>query len=82
MSDSWFGSSADLCCYVGIPAVRAAIDEFCYVQSVTNRNIVWDSITCIRSSDESLMNLLVFTWRFLNHVMGIDVANSLPAHFF
>lgn len=82
MSDSWFGSSADLCCYVGIPAVRAAIDDMCYVRSVTNRNVVWDSVMCARSSDESLMNLLVFTWRFLNHVMGIDVANGLPACFF
>lgn len=40
MSGSWFGSSAGLCCYVGIPAVRAAIDEMCYVGSVTNQNVV------------------------------------------
>lgn len=47
MSDSCFGFSAVLWCYVGIPAVRAAIDEICYVQSVTNRN-VWDSVMCTR----------------------------------
>lgn len=37
---------------------------------------------CTRSYDESLMYLLVFTWKFLNLVMWIDMANGLPACFF
>lgn len=35
-----------------------------------------------QDSDESLIYLLVFTWRFLNLVMWIDVANGLPVDFF
>lgn len=79
----WFliGCSAGLGHYVGIPAVRAAIDKICYVWYVTNRNVVWDSIMCTTPSDESLIYLSVFIWRLLNLEMWIDVANGLPTPF-